>query len=612
MSKKRNIIREVQRSIIQASDKTIEISKAGSEKVAKSISNASERIGINEVASIIVTESSKKAKDLDKRIGLSTKTEKAIEIIGEESKKVQEYTKIKYEGSPLERATNKTSHFVNRHIIRTAHEYLDKTGINKGVRQTLDLLERSWGYSRSIVKPYFSPETPQELLIETKDELTYIISCILQVSHSDAEKWADRLGKAVVSKIAGVASAGALLSLVSTFGTAGTGAAISGLSGAAATSSTLAWVGSLLGGGMATGAAITGGITIIVGVVAYKTLGSEARQYEDLTLEERQIVESCGIIVAAINDLLNDKGKSFDVEDAQILLENTLKPLYSVMQENSERICQNLDTKNAVAFRQHALLDFKLAVLDKFDEFIEENRGIKVKNYEFVIAGVLYSLLTRSVVNDDEDSQLVLDAIRRSDPDLANSPEGEISEYLDKYDADQLRGIMNNVKGIYHEMLFVKQYNESHSDTHAEIYDNPYQPIADVKIIDKESGDVIETIQLKATNSKSYATAAEEKDPDTEVWVTTEVAERSPTLDSTNISNEEIAGKVSSDIEELADNSTLDRVTEVAGLSGIAAAGREAINVLNGKSTASEGATDAIKSMSAAAASTYIATFLFG
>ena len=75
----------------------------------------------------------------------------------------------------------------------------------------------------------------------------------------------------------------------------------------------------------------------------------------------------------------------------------------------------------------------------------------KSVHYQYVIGGVLYALLTRSIVDESPESQLVLDALRRSDRDLTNASEAELSNYLDSYDAEQLKGIANNVKGIYHE-----------------------------------------------------------------------------------------------------------------------------------------------------------------
>jgi hypothetical protein len=124
----------------------------------------------------------------------------------------------------------------------------------------------------------------------------------MQISPGEAEKLAAQFGTVVASKIAGIAASGALLSLVSSFGTAGTGTAIASLSGAASTSATLAWVGGLLGGGMATGAVLTGGVSIVVGLGAYKALGSERRDFEFLDENEQRVVQYCWMLIAIIDD----------------------------------------------------------------------------------------------------------------------------------------------------------------------------------------------------------------------------------------------------------------------------------------------------------------------
>jgi hypothetical protein len=117
-------------------------------------------------------------------------------------------------------------------------EAMEKHGINEAIRAVGRRAESAYGQARSVIKPYFGPESGRELLLNTKRELTYISACVMQISPSDAEKVAAQFGTAVASKIAGLATTGALLALVSSFGTAGTGTAIASLSGAAAANAT--------------------------------------------------------------------------------------------------------------------------------------------------------------------------------------------------------------------------------------------------------------------------------------------------------------------------------------------------------------------------------------
>lgn len=80
-----------------------------------------------------------------------------------------------------------------------------------------------------------------------------VIAAITQTPSSSVRK-ARMASNIATAKITGVATSASIFGVVSTLGTAGTGTAIGTLSGAAATNATLAWVGGLVGGGMAAGA----------------------------------------------------------------------------------------------------------------------------------------------------------------------------------------------------------------------------------------------------------------------------------------------------------------------------------------------------------------------
>ena len=128
---------------------------------------------------------------------------------------------------------------VNSVSLKAADAF-EQTGLASRLEEISRTTGNIYGVTRSRVKPYFLPESTEELLSNTKNELSYISACIMQVSHGEAEKLASQFGAVIASKVAGVAASGVLLSLVSTFGTAGTGTAIAGLAGAASTSATLA------------------------------------------------------------------------------------------------------------------------------------------------------------------------------------------------------------------------------------------------------------------------------------------------------------------------------------------------------------------------------------
>jgi hypothetical protein len=484
------------------------------------------------------------------------------------------------------------------------------------VREFTNSAESIYGALRQKVKPSSPVKTPEALLQQTQSELHYIIACVLQISPKNAAKWAERFGNALAAKLAAAGATTSLLGLVATFGTAGTGTAISGLSGAAATSATLAWVGGLVGGGMAAGAFLTAGVGLVVGYAAYRALGATARSFDDLTEIDRGVVETCGVLAEAMNEsLANSPTIRLDACEAEMLFRNALEPLYKSLTENSNDICSRLDPKNAIAFRQHVLPDFKRNVIDGFSRFISENeRQIRNRstNYiEYVIGGVVYALLSRNVVGRDMESQLVLDALRRSDTDLTDASEAEISEYLSNYSSDQLKGIANNVKGIYHELLFVEDYNATHTDSYAELFGATNHPGSDIRIRDRESEEILQEIQLKATDSADYVQQHVERYPDIEVRVTEEAAAKLEHVESSGVSNEEITYQISEDFDILADNTIADQMIESAGLLGVIAAGRETIEVLQGRKSARESTRSVVEAATASAAATGIAAFLF-
>lgn len=476
--------------------------------------------------------------------------------------------------------------------------------------------ESYYGEIRQKVMPDREAKTPRDLLTLVRDELVYIISCVLQISRKSASKWADRFGSALAAKLAAVGVTTSLLGLVAMFGTAGTGAAISGLSGAAATSATMAWVGGIIGGGMVAGTFLTAGVGLVVGYAAYKTVGSKERAYEELTDIDKGVIETCSFLSKAIGEAADgSNAAALSAVEADLLYQNALLPLFNDLVENSDDICSRLDKKNAIAFRQHAIKDYERVVIQGFSRFIEDNhRYIRWKSaarIQAVIGGVFYALMSREAVDRDLESQMVLAALRRSDNDLVEASELKISEYLSSYSADQLKGIAYNVKGIYHELLFVHDYNETHDDTFAELFGSTNNPGTDVLIKDRASGDVLSELQLKATDSVRYVREHQSKYPDMEVRVTTEVSEDLENVASSEISNEALTQQVNANLNDLSNNTIYNQMTESAGLIGLISAGKEAIVVLQGRKSPGESARSVVEAATAGSLATGITAFLF-
>lgn len=228
-----------------------------------------------------------------------------------------------------------------------------------------------------------------------------------------------------------------------------------------------------------------------------------------------------------------------------------------------------------------------------------------------MIGGVFYALLTRTAVDGSVESKLVLDALRRSTASLDSASEAELSDYLDGYDADQLKGIANNIKGIYHEVLWVRQYNDTHKDTYAALFGATNHTGADIEIKSFGTDEVVDTIQLKATNSAAYVREHVERYPDIDVLVTNETAERMSGVHFSGIDNVEITGQVNHDLEAIAANTMGDRVLNSAELSAAISTGYELIAMLNGKKDFPQAVTDTVQRVGTASAATAITAYLF-
>jgi len=606
MKKRPDWLRNLEQTTSDIADGTVSLYKKVLSETSKQANKLDDEYEISESLKKAGKSTKEFLSEADDKYSISDKASVAVDTLSSAGSRTLDSAKE----SGLVGVVDKAQQGLKDSIAEPIAKFSDDSGLNAQLEKLLNKAEVTYGQMRSIIKPYYAPETPIELLESTKEELIYINSCILQISADEAEMLANKLGSAVISKIAGAASAGVLLTMVSAYGTAGTGTAIAGLSGAAATNATLAWVGGLLGGGMATGAVMTGGLALAVGVGVYKLVGSEARQFDQLSETEQRIIESTGFLIAAINDLLKSPEINFDAEEAHLLLNNTLLPLYSTLQEEAENITKNLDSKQSVLFRQHALVDFKKRVIDGFEYFINDAKKSSHLSAEFVIAGVIYSLLTQTAVDDSIESQIALDALRRMKNDWNDASEAQLSDAISDYDPEQLKGIANNVKGIYHELLFVDTYNKENQETYAELFGATNHPGADVQIKSVDDNSLIREFQLKSTSSTDYVNEHVERYPNIEVLVTEEVAEKS-SFESSGISNDDITAHINDVIEKIGTNTVFDRAIESGAYVGLAAAGKEVIDLLRGKQDMSGAGEGVAKAAGLASSSTLIASFLF-
>lgn len=613
MRKKPSSFREFQKKAIKSYGKAKESASRGVDIVHSGLQKLDEKSHITEAARKLGNDIATKANELDTRFDVSTKVQNSKNRSKEALASFKSYSEEQIKSNGLDKVWDSASDSVKRNVIDPASDMIHKNGIDQQLYSAGNAVGEAYGACRAWIKLYSPPESAIELLTNTRSELNRIASTLMQTSPSQTDQIATQFGNAVAAKAAGLAAAGVTYTAVAALGTAGTGTAIATLSGAAANSATLAAIGSTVGGGMVAGAMITGGLSILVGLAAYQLLKSEVRPFEALTTEEQNIVQSCWLLMHNIDELLAAGEVKLPLAHAKHDLECSFIPMQEHLKQYCETICDNLDTRHAVRFRREILIDFKRVVIDGYRHYIDQNELIARFDIQsaYVVGGVFYALITRSAVGDDMESQLVLDALRRSSTGLANASESELSNYLYQFDEVQLKGIANNVKGIYHELLYVDHYNRTHEDTYAELHGATNQPGGDILICDSETESVIE-YQLKATDNIDYITEHMDRYGDIPVFATEEVAMRMPDVESSGFSNQDITEQVNSDLGAIADNTYFDRVSEAVGISAGLTGGQSLIKMLLGEQEFPDAVMDGLKNVGNASLATALTAYLFG
>jgi len=194
------------------------------------------------------------------------------------------------------------------------------------------------------------------------------------------------------------------------------------------------------------------------------------------------------------------------------------------------------------------------------------------KNFdEIAILACLSDLAFKSNYEITEDNQMILSALKRSSEEFSNSSIDEISEKLSDYNSNQIEGLVSNIKGITHEMEFVKLENEDGDSIYANMYQDTNHPGFDVELFDKDTGEHWD-VQLKATDSSSYVSEWIIEHPNGEILVTNELANKME-LESSGINNDEITVKVEDFVDNLINNNNLNSLSSyfpVLAISSIA------------------------------------------
>lgn len=227
------------------------------------------------------------------------------------------------------------------------------------------------------------------------------------------------------------------------------------------------------------------------------------------------------------------------------------------------------------------------------------------------IAAVLANLRQHRLILDSPEERLVVEALRRSNTALHDASLMDLGDYVGKLDDRQLQGLANNIKGIYHELLYVEQFNATHSDEQAELQSSTNHPGSDVVIRDTETGDVMRELQLKATDNLHYLTPHSLRYPNIELLASAEVAEQSDRFGSSGIFNTQLESSVNHQFDQLDGFSSVGQGISAATTSTLVAGGLRALECLSGKTSPTQAIGRTAADAAIATGTTAFVAFLF-
>ena len=374
--------------------------------------------------------------------------------------------------------------------------------------------------------------------------------------------YSHRIAKTLAGKLGFAGTGAGIFSLASLLGTAGTGTAIGSLSGAAFTNAALAWVGgSMVVGTAAVGAAsVAGGIGAIFGIgwIKKKYISGKARRKNELNPQEKNVLEVCLSLAIAFREQ-EKVARILDPISANSIYNDALKPLIEELTE-----CKYSTNSWPIMARRR--LKSATTMLQNVAGYLYRWKHKNPNAVAGIVSIVILQLLAKGTPIFNEREQFVLEALRRSNNNLTNASDEELAIYIQGMEPNQLSGLINNIKGIYHELAFQNKENNDSDQFIVEIFDATNHQGSDVRIIDTLTNEVTE-VQLKATNYISYIREHNSKYENIEVFATEEVANLDDEITSSGFSNSDLNEDVTVVFDELSksnDPSIMDSVSIAA------------------------------------------------
>jgi hypothetical protein len=173
---------------------------------------------------------------------------------------------------------------------------------------------------------------------------------------------------------------------------------------------------------------------------------------------------------------------------------------------------------------------------------------------------------------------LFLQSIRDRYSGLENADTSEIASFMrDRYDEDQIGGVINLIKGKLFERVVEAHENADGDEWTAHLHDDESYPGSDIVFTDTVTGETIE-VSLKATDSAAYIEHSLMRYPDIPIFATSEVGEELSEIDfvtATEFSNIDLTTITEDNFQELLDKlaplDTADALTYTAAGVGASA-----------------------------------------
>lgn len=163
-------------------------------------------------------------------------------------------------------------------------------------------------------------------------------------------------------------------------------------------------------------------------------------------------------------------------------------------------------------------------------------RGKITKDDKVDAATLAYTPLIEKLINKEiTDADIDTDILRAFKLQYPNEGSFIANVKEHAHNPEELQGLLNGVKGKLFEIEVEKYFNDGnlHDGLHAELASSPTQPGYDILIVNNQTLEVEDRIQVKATDNLEYVKDALEKNPEIEIISTTEITQK---INETNLS----------------------------------------------------------------------------